>query len=72
MLPHIITSQIDEAEANAAGLRDAAGNCSKEQPALRARLLSGAQALENVCKLARELGLAAVLNRDAIINRRAS
>lgn len=72
MLPHMITSQIDEAEAHAAGLRATADECSAEQPALRTRLLLGAEALENVCKLARELGLAAILNRDTIINRKAS
>ncbi len=71
MLPHIIQRRIDEAEANAVGLRDAAGNCSDEQSALRARLVSGAKAIDNVCKLARELGLAAILNRDTIINRSA-
>lgn len=72
MLPHIITSQIDEAEAHAAGLHDAASQCSAEQPALRTRLTAAALALENMCSLARQLGLAAVINRDTIINRKAS
>lgn len=72
MLPHIITSQIDEAEAHAAGLRATANDCSDGQPALRTRLLLSAQALENVCRLARELGMAAVLNHDTIVNRMAS
>jgi hypothetical protein len=72
MLPHIITSQIDEAEATAAVLSDRAGACKPEQEPLRVTLLSGSQAIKDMCKLARELGLAAVLNRDTIINRRAS
>lgn len=72
MLPHIIESQIADAEAHASGLRATADNCSAEQPALRARLLLSAEATEKVCKLARELGLAAIINRNTIINRRAS
>lgn len=72
MLPHIIQSQIEEAQANAVGLRDAADICSNEQSALRARLLSGAQAIETVCDLARQLGMAAIMNRDTIVNREAS
>lgn len=72
MLPHIIQSQIDEAEAQAAGLHDAADNCSAEQPALRVRLAAAALALENMCSLARQLGFAAITNHDTIVNRKAS
>jgi hypothetical protein len=72
MLPHIIQSQIDDAKAHALGLREAAGMCSNEKAALKTRLLSAAQALEDVCKLATQLGEQAILNRDTIINRRAS
>jgi hypothetical protein len=72
MLPHIITSQIDEAKAHAPGLREAAGVCSAEQTALKTRLLGAAQAIEDVCKLATQLGEQAILNRDTIINRMAS
>lgn len=72
MLPHIIQSQIDEATAHAPGLRDAAEACSSEQNVLKARLLAGATALENACRLATELGQQAIINRDTIINREAS
>lgn len=72
MLPHIIQSQIDEAAAHAPGLRDAAEACSSEQNVLKARLLAGAMALENACRLATELGQQAIINRDTIINRRVS
>lgn len=71
MLPHIIESEIDEAEAHAAGLRDTASVCNSEQGALRVRLLAAALALEGMCRLARQLGLAAILNRDTIVNREA-
>jgi hypothetical protein len=72
MLPHIITSQIDEAQAHAAGMRDAAGVCSTEQSALKTRLLAGAKALDDMCNLARQLGFAAITNHDTIVKRRAS
>jgi len=72
MLPQIIQNQIDEAKAVAAGMRDTADNCSSEQPALRARLLSGAQTIENMCGLATQLAFAAITNRDTIMNRKAS
>lgn len=72
MLPHIITSQIAEAEAVAEGMIDTAANCSDQQPALRARFLSGAQAIKDMCNLARQLGFAAITNRDTIANRKAS
>jgi len=69
MLPHIIQSQIDEAEAQAAELHDAANQCSSEQ---QTRLLSAALALENMCSLARQLGFAAITNHETIVNRKAS
>ncbi len=72
MLPHIIQRRIDEAEANAAVLSDRADACKPEQEPLRVTLLSGAESLKDMCELARELGLAATMNRDTIINRRAS
>ena len=66
MIPHIISSQIDEAEANAVGMRDAAASCPPEQPAVRARFLSGAHALENMCNLARQLAFAAITNGNTV------
>lgn len=43
-----------------------------EVPTLDARLLAGAKALEDACKLATELGQQAIINRDTIINRRSA
>lgn len=72
MLPHIIESEIADGEAHAAILRDRASNCSPEQSALRTCLLLSAESFEKVCALARQLGMAAITNRDTIINQRAS
>jgi hypothetical protein len=72
MLPHIIQSQIDEAEATAAVLSDRADACKPEQEPLRIALLSGAQAIKDMCSLARQLGFAAITNHDTIVNRKAS
>lgn len=72
MLPHIIQNQIDAARAHAPGLRDAAEACSSEQGVLKARLLAGAKAIEDACQLASQLGQQAIINRDTIINRKAS
>lgn len=69
MLPHIIQKQIDEAEAQAADLHDAANKCSSEQ---QTRIVAAALALENMCSLARQLGFAAITNHDTIVNRKAS
>ena len=69
MLPHFIQSQIDEAEAQAADLHEAANQCSSEQ---QTRMVAAALALENMCSLARQLGFAAVTNHDTIMKRRAS
>jgi hypothetical protein len=69
MLPHIIQSQIDEAEAQAAKLHEAANQCNSEQ---QTRMVAAALALENMCSLARQLGFAAITNHDTIVNRKAS
>lgn len=72
MLPHIIENRIKEAEAAAIGMRNSAAACAPEQDSLRTRLLQWAECTNDVCDLARQLGLAAIVNRDTIINRRAS
>lgn len=69
MLPHIIQSEIDKAEAQAVDLHEAASQCSGEQ---QTRMVAAALALENMCSLARQLGFAAITNHDTIVNRKAS
>ena len=48
--PHADTDEITEALIVADGLRDAARQCSEEQPALHARLTAGADVIERLCR----------------------
>lgn len=48
--PHADTDEITEALIVADGLRDAARQCSEEQPALQARLVAGADVIERLCR----------------------
>jgi hypothetical protein len=46
-----VFSAIRDAQAVAAGLRDASNVCSAEQQALKTRLIQGAAAIEILCEL---------------------
>jgi hypothetical protein len=48
--PHADANEITEALIVADGLRDAARQCSEEQPALHARLIAGADVIERLCR----------------------
>lgn len=69
MHPPIVQRRIDNAAAVAAGLRDAAGACTTEQSALRARLLTGAHALDEMIALLESATFVAKLNHDTIAAR---
>lgn len=69
---HLIDKRIGDAEATAAILRDRAGLCTTEQAALRATFLTGAAALDEMVELNRQLQMAATMNHNTIVNRRAS
>lgn len=68
----IVQRQIDFAESVAAGHREAASLCSKEQEALRARLIQGADTFDVLIARIKWLAMAAKLNHDTIANREAS
>ena len=69
MLPTIVKRRVDHAQATAAGLCDAAGACTSQQEALRARLLSGAHAIDELVALLESATWVAKLNHDTILNR---
>lgn len=58
--------RIDHAASCAAGLRGAADACTPGQLALRNRLLSAAQSLDDMIALAEQLKGTAQLNHDTI------
>lgn len=63
----IVQRQIEFAESVAAGHREAASLCSKEQEALRARFEQGAKAIEVLVALIRALAFSAELNKQTIV-----
>ena len=67
MLPHVVERQIALAEAVAEGHRVAASYCSKEQEALRARLVEGAQTITVLIALLETATWAAATNRQTIL-----
>lgn len=72
MLPPDIQREIEFAEAVATGHRVTASQCSKEQDALRARLIQGADTFDVLIARIKWLAMAAKLNHDTIANREAS
>jgi len=72
VLPPIIQRRVDNAEAVAAGLRDAAGVCASGQEPLRNRLLAGAHSIDELIALLESATWVAKLNHDTILNREAS
>ena len=69
MSPVYVERRIAYCEAVALGLRDAAGYCRTDQAALRERLLSGAQAIDELAQLLRSQTMVAKWNHDVIVAR---
>lgn len=69
MSPAYIECRIADALAKALVLRDAAGCCRSDQDSLRARLLDGAQAIDELVGLLRQAVLVARLNHETICAR---
>jgi hypothetical protein len=67
--PVYVERRIQHCEAVALGLRDAAGYCRADQQALRERLLTGAQAIDEMASLLRSQTMVAKLNHDTIVAR---
>jgi hypothetical protein len=68
--PIDIEAEILFAESVALGDRDAASLCSKEQEALRARLIQNAVTIDRLVGLLKMSNFVAKLNHDTIKNRR--
>jgi hypothetical protein len=66
----IIQQEIELAEAVAIGLSETASQCSKEQDALRARLVQAGQTIEILVGRVKHLMMAAQINHDTIVNRK--
>lgn len=71
MLPSIVKRRIEHANAVAASLRDKAGACTSQQPALRETLLTGAQALDDLVEAVEMQTEVAKMNHDTILKREA-
>lgn len=64
--------EIEFAEAVAAGHREAASHLSKDQEALRTRLVQAADTLDIMVARVKHYEMAARINHDTIVNREAS
>lgn len=64
--------EIEFAEAVAVGHRETASQCPQGHEALRARLEQGAQTIEILVARVKHFEMAARINHDTIVNRKAS
>jgi hypothetical protein len=67
VMGEIIQREIEFAEAVATGLRETASQCSKEQEALRARLVQAAGTAEILVARVKFLAMAAQMNHDTVL-----